>query len=585
MNISTVEKLTGLQSTAIRYYESRGLIAVKRKDNGYRSYDEESVQILLQIRQFRELDIPLSDIHLWRDGVVTRNELIAKRLRTLDDDSQKSRDHRAICEAILSGGSTETSLPAEIFSEEDTAEIVLPDCPLLLGIDIGTTSISAQVVASDSGVCIQTYNFNHNAAISIEGYPDAFAANAELLISRATALIASVTATYPTIASIGIAGQMHGVICIDEKGEVLSPLYTWQNRFGQRKSDGKHTICEEITALSGETIPTGYGITTYYALRKLGLLPARTAGIVTVMDLLVAHLTGTQPLIHPTNAAAMGAYDLRAEQYKADVLTKLQIPRTILPEIANGYWIVGLYNTAERQIPVAVSIGDNQAGLFGSIADDRMVLVNVGTSSQVSMITDDPAVSGGEIRPYFDGKYIRSGAALCGGRAYTLLKNFVRSITSGLGMDLSDRAIYDYLNRAAEDGKDAPLAVSTQFSGMRESPDVRGSITGIGLHNFTPEALSAGMLRGIVEELHQMYTQMGANGNVTEIVASGNAMRKNPVLREICADLFGKELLLPLHTEEAAFGAALFGGVSAGVILRGDSYAKIQYQDDKEEIE
>ena len=90
MNISTVEKLTGLPSTAIRYYESRGLIMVKRKDNGYRSYDEESVQTLLQIRQFRELDIPLSDIHLWRDGVVTKNELIAKRLRTLDDDSQKS---------------------------------------------------------------------------------------------------------------------------------------------------------------------------------------------------------------------------------------------------------------------------------------------------------------------------------------------------------------------------------------------------------------------------------------------------------------------------------------------------------------
>ena len=82
-----------------------------------------------------------------------------------------------------------------------------------------------------------------------------------------------------------------------------------------------------------------------------------------------------------------------------------------------------------------------------------------------------------------------------------------------------------------------------------------------------------------------MYTQMGVDSNIVGIVASGNAMRKNPVLRAICADLFGKELLLPLHTEEAAFGAALFGGVSAGVILREDSYAKIQYQDDKEGTE
>lgn len=585
MNISTVEKRTGLPSTAIRYYESRGLITVKRKDNGYRSYDEESVQILLQIRQLRELDISLSDIHLWRDGVVTYSELIAKRLRALDDDSQKSRDRRAVCEALLRGDDPETSLLTDSFSEEETAEIVLPDCPLLLGIDIGTTSISAQVVASDSGVCVQTYNFDHNAAITVDGYPDAFAADANQLINRATALIASVTATYPTIASIGIAGQMHGVICVDEKGAILSPLYTWQNGFGQRKPDGNRTICEEITALSGETIPTGYGITTYYALRKLGLLPVGTAGIVTIMDLLVARLTGTNPLLHSTNAAAIGAYDLTQGQFKKDVLEKLHIPLSLLPKIATGYWIVGLYDTADWQIPVAVSIGDNQAGLFGSLADDRMVLVNVGTSSQVSVITDDPTASGGEVRPYFDGKYICSGAALCGGRAYTLLKSFIRSIASGLGMDISDRAIYDYLNRAAEEGKDAPLAVSTQFSGTRENPDTRGSITGIGLHNFTPEALSAGVLHGIVEELHQMYTQMGADGNLTGIVASGNAMRKNPVLREICADLFGKPLLLPLHTEEAAFGAALFGGVAAGVILRRDSYAKIRYQDSKEEIE
>ena len=585
MNISTVEKLTGLPSTAIRYYESRGLIMVKRKDNGYRSYDEESVQTLLQIRQFRELDIPLSDIHLWRDGVVTKNELIAKRLRTLDDDSQKSRDCRAVCEALLRGDNPELSSPTNAFSEEESAATDLPGGPLLLGVDIGTTSISAQVVASESGACVQTYNFDHTAAITVDGYPDAFAADAELLLRRATALIASVTATYPTIASIGIAGQMHGVICVDEQCEILSPLYTWQNGFGQRKMGGKRTICEEITALTGETIPTGYGITTYYALRKLGLLPAKTAGIVTVMDLLVARLTGTKPLLHLTNAAAMGAYDLKAEQFRADVLEKLQIPRTVLPKIAGGYWIVGTYDTANRQIPVAVSIGDNQAGVFGSLADDRMVLVNVGTSSQVSVITDDPTAAGGEIRPYFDGKYICSGAALCGGRAYTLLKNFIRSIAAGLGMELSDRVIYDYLNRAAEEGKDAPLAVSTQFSGTRESPDVRGSITGIGLHNFTPEALSAGFLRGIVEELHQMYTQMGVDSNIVGIVASGNAMRKNPVLRAICADLFGKELLLPLHTEEAAFGAALFGGVSAGVILREDSYAKIQYQDDKEGTE
>lgn len=46
MNISDVERLTGLLATTIRYYESRGLVQVKRKENGYRTYDKKTVEIL-----------------------------------------------------------------------------------------------------------------------------------------------------------------------------------------------------------------------------------------------------------------------------------------------------------------------------------------------------------------------------------------------------------------------------------------------------------------------------------------------------------------------------------------------------------
>ena len=90
MNISDVERITGVPSTAIRYYESRGLVSVKRKENGDRDYDEESVKWLRQIRKLREPGVPLSDLRLWRDGVVSRNELIARRLKALDDTAKRA---------------------------------------------------------------------------------------------------------------------------------------------------------------------------------------------------------------------------------------------------------------------------------------------------------------------------------------------------------------------------------------------------------------------------------------------------------------------------------------------------------------
>ena len=575
MNISEVEKQTGLLATTIRYYERLGLVQAGRRENGYRTYDGAAVEMLCRIRQLRELGISLADIRLWKDGVVTREELIAKRLRAIEDDGVKNQKCRQLCRALLRGEEgTAPLMEGTDFCEEETAE-ELPDCPLLLGIDIGTTSLSAQVIASDSGRCVQTYNFDHRAAVYSKDRPDAYAADAALLIERALALVASVLDAYEGIASIGITGQMHGLVCLSETGEILSPFYTWQNEFGLRRPDGKQTICQEVAALIGEGIPTGYGIMTYYALRKLDLLPAGTARIVTIMDLLASRLTGNAPMIHPTNAAAWGAYDLQANAFRQDALDKLQIAQDILPEVTADYALAGYYAVKERRIPVAVAIGDNQAGVFGSFADNRMTLINIGTSGQVSRICEAPS-AGGDLRPYFDGSYLLSGATLCGGRAYAQLKTFIRTVLEGFGCEVSDQEIYRYMNHGAEQGFDSGLCVDTRFSGTRSDPAVRGSISGIGLRNFTPEALSAGFLSGIVSELYEMYTAMQPEGELCA-VASGNAIRKNPVLRKLCGTIFGKMPQIPVHTEEAAFGAALYGGISAGILTREESFACIHY--------
>ncbi len=454
--------------------------------------------------------------------------------------------------------------------------------PLFLGIDIGTTSVSAQVVASDSGCPVQTYSFEHNAGIPVEGYPDAYAADAGRLIGCAAALADSLIRTYPEIVSVGITGQMHGIVCLDRAGGILSPLYTWQNEFGLRQvsAEDPRTVCRKIGDLCGETIPTGYGLVTYYALREFGLLPEGTAKIATIMDVLAARLGGGVPKIHPTNAASLGAYDLIRKEFRRDILEKLQISPGILPEVTGDYAVLGMYDAGERKLPVSAAIGDNQAGVFGSLADENMVLVNVGTSGQVSVICEDPQCPGGEVRPYFDGKYIVSGSSLCGGRAYAVLCGLVRSIAAAFGTEVSSGDAYEYLNQAAEGAEDSGLSVCTTFCGTRSDPDVRGSITNIDLKNFTPAALSAGILHGIIRELYDMYTGIcpGDGREPCVPVVAGNAMRRNPVLRRICGSCFGSEARMTVHTEEAAYGAALYGAVAGGQLTREESRARIRYQ-------
>ena len=69
----------------------------------------------------------------------------------------------------------------------------------------------------------------------------------------------------------------------------------------------------------------------------------------------------------------------------------------------------------------------------------------------------------------------------------------------------------------------------------------------------------------MAEELYDMYRAAGS-GRAQILVASGNAVQKNPVLREILADKFGMALKIPRFKEEAALGAALFSALAAGQI-------------------
>lgn len=578
IKIGEAEKITGLTSKSIRLYESKKLLNVTRSGNSYREYTDENIELLKKIKLLRELGIAIADIKLWCDGVIDINVLIKKRRRELDELYKQNSSQKELCNAILNNelkmSNVETS-----FSDPDlklTADTDSESDPLSLGIDIGTTSISAQLVDIKTGRSVHTYTFDHNAMLTLPNCPDAYAEDAELLLNCALNLIYSVTDVYRNVKSIGITGQMHGIVCLDKNNGILSPLYTWENKFGTRKENGC-TICENIREITGESVPTGYGFVTLYALKKLGLLPAGTSKVCTIADLAAAELCkNKQIIVHPTNAAALGFYDICSADFKCDKLEKLGIGNDFVPRVVSDYEVIGHYGN----IPVSAAIGDNQAGFYGSINNERQMLLNVGTSGQISILTDKSRSSVGEIRPYFDGKYLLSGSMLCGGKAYAALAEFYRSVASMLGLDLTKNEVYSLMNTQFDEPVSNPFEISVNFSGTRENDSVRGYIKNIGLDNFNAKSLTQGIVNGIIGELYAMYKKIDPEAHVSadQAVVSGNAMRKNAALRSKAADLFGFEMLVPIHNEEAAYGAALYSAVSSEIITRDERCKLIRYE-------
>ena len=210
------------------------------------------------------------------------------------------------------------------------------------------------------------------------------------------------------------------------------------------------------------------------------------------------------------------------------------------------------------------SIGDNQASLFGSVRDlQNTVLLNVGTGSQISFVTEDFVKCGGsvELRPCTESSYILVGASLCGGRAYAMLEQFYREAAG------TEERMYSRMQEQAEDfiekyGKEAAWKVDTAFSGTRSDPLRRGMITEIGVENFHPGALTVGVICGILGELHEQYEQMCqlTGKKATCLVGSGNGIRRNPLMRKLAEEMFGMPMDVPAYEEEAAYGAALSVG-------------------------
>lgn len=430
-----------------------------------------------------------------------------------------------------------------------------------IGIDIGTTSICGVLIDAKDGRLLKSHTVAGDAFIRTDFAWEKLQ-DVDKIISVARELLYELAD--PDTAVIGLTGQMHGILYTDEQGQAVSPLYTWQDQRGNLPF-GDTTYAEYLGSCPG------YGGVTDFYNRMNGIRPAEAVCCCTIADYLGMKLCGlSRPVIHSSNLASFG--NISGMENKAEVTGDYRII---------GEWSLrsGAGGQGVKSIPVSVSIGDNQASVLSTLADERNLLINVGTGSQITVVSDS-VVSGENIeaRPYVEGKYLIVGAALCGGRAYSVLKDFYQRLFETAGVKRVD--VYALMAKLLQEDEKL-LTVDTRFAGTRRDPSLRGSITGIGTDNFTPSAVTRGVLAGMTEELYGMYQAMGLKRE--GIVGSGNGIRQNPELVRTIGKCFGGTLKIPVHKEEAAFGAALFALISCGVLKnRAQAQALIRYEMDEE---
>jgi sugar (pentulose or hexulose) kinase len=481
--------------------------------------------------------------------------------------------------------------------------------PVTLGIDLGTTTIAALALDTDTGAILAHSAHPNDTEITsptdkARGYSEW---DALRIAGIAFACLGDVRQQLGDrvneAAGIGITGQQHGAVIppnwwLDPIGQALMPpiprLIGWQDRRAAEVISGtEETFLARALRLAGEDASTrtgcrlaaGYLAVTLFWLKETGRLRGRGRACF-LPDYFAGILTDAPPASDPTLAASSGAFDVTAGDWDTGILEALGLPRERLPQLVpSGSCIGGLGRTAATAtgLPVGLRVfaplGDNQASFLGSVSDRaHSVFVNVGTGGQVSAAVEsfhfDPRL---ETRP-LPGGFLLVCAGLSGGRAYATLERFFQKTAEAL-LDLESGPLYAAMNRlaAAVPAGAEGLRCEPFFTGTRLRPELRASFTGVSSGNFTPAHLTRALLEGMARSFREGYDMIRPylSEPPQRLIGAGNGIRENQLLAHIIADEFGLPVSIPAHREEAAYGAALSAAVGAGILRDWESAGRL----------
>jgi sedoheptulokinase len=434
-----------------------------------------------------------------------------------------------------------------------------------LGIDIGTTKAAAVICAADGRVLAAAAR-EHRAGSPRPG-GRCEQDTAALLAAMRRAVRDLPARLRSRVCGIGVTGQMHGVLILDDAGRALTPLINWQD---QRCIESP-AFLPGLTRRTGHSLRTGYGGATLAWLAARRALPRGAAAAGTIHDIAVMTICGaTRPVIDPTDAASWGLFDPAGLQWDSAAVKAARIPDRLLPVVVPCGAEAGSVCAAEAAalgipegIPVTAAIGDNQASMLATLGDPATDLgLTLGTGAQVSAVMDvGPArrAAAGcatcECRPFPGGRTAVVAASLCGGAAWAWLADAVLAWMRDLGMKTPSRdRMFAMLNELGMASRDE-VEVHPQFLGERHDPALTGRILGLTMDNFRLGAVARGLARGIVRNLRGMLPPAALRGR-RRVVGSGNALRRVPLLQAMVREEFGLPLALSPGREEAATGAA-----------------------------
>ncbi|MDQ4086172.1 MAG: xylulokinase [Actinomycetota bacterium] len=411
---------------------------------------------------------------------------------------------------------------------------------LVAGVDCSTQATKVVVCDADSGVVVRQGRTAHPDATEVDPrvWWQAWRGASDRLLTD--------------VSAIGVAGQQHGMVLLDDAGEPVRQALLWNdNRSAPQAAD-------LVTEMGGPRVwaeRTGVVPVASFTVTKLRWVAehepetaSRAAEVLLPHDWLTHRLRadGGAPTTDRGEASGTGYWSPREHRYLPDLLEQafgrgLNTPRVAAPQEPVG-------ETADGAL-LAPGTGDNMAAALALGLQPGDVTVSLGTSGTVFAVSDVPTA---------DPSGIVAGFADATGRFLPLVCTLNAARVLGAATSMAGASFADLDRLALSVPHSDGLVLLPFLDGERTPPlpDASGVVHGLTRRNATPahlvRAAVEGMLCALADAVEALHDSAG---RPRRILLIGGAARSEAV-QQIAAALFGLPLSVPEPGEYVALGAA-----------------------------
>ncbi|MBI3151949.1 MAG: xylulokinase [Chloroflexi bacterium] len=442
-----------------------------------------------------------------------------------------------------------------------------------IGIDSSTTATKALLMDEEGkvlGVASSEYSYETPQPLWSEQDPSLWWRGT---LESIREVLKKTSADSTQVKGIGLTGQMHGLVLLDEKGDVLRPAILWNDQRTGPQCDAIRLKLgrERLIQITGNNALTGFTAPKILWVQEHEPeIWERTRHILLPKDYVRYKLTGKFGMDKADGAGTI-LFDLAKRDWSAEVLSALDIPAAYLPPTGEGTDVTGELTEAAAQqlglpagIPVFGGGGDQAASAVGTGAVRAgVVSISLGTSGVVFATTDSPSIEPeGRLHAFchsVPGKWHLMGVMLSAAGSLRWHRDTFAANTD-----------YDTLLAPAANipaGSDGLFFLPYLTGERTPHPDplARGAFIGLTVRHWLAH-LTRSVLEGVSFGLRDSFELMKNAGlkNVTQVRVTGGGAR-SPLWRQILADVLQAEIVTVNTTEGAAYGAALLAATGAGV--------------------